>query len=83
MGLDKQLDTQHKRIQILKTEVENNDQRVASMNQVSNAKEEQLCQTNAKISEAHTVVQDQKYMLNQLDGELGYFEQQNEHHKNA
>lgn len=36
-----------------------------------------------KIQECHQIIQEHKYNLNKLDGELGYYENQNEQHKNA
>jgi len=36
-----------------------------------------------KISDALQHIQEQKYQLNKLDGELCYLETQNEQHKNA
>jgi len=46
-------------------------------------KEENIARTHAKLGEATSCIQDLKYQLNKLDGELGYFESQNEQHKNA
>lgn len=48
-----------------------------------NSKEEAISRTQFKISEAYQQIQDLKYTLNKLDGELGYFENQNEQHKAA
>ena len=46
-------------------------------------KEQIIAKTVDKIGECHNVIQDQKYTLNKLDAELGYYESQNEQHKNA
>lgn len=42
------------------------------------SKDEAIAKTSMKISECHQIIQEQKYTLNKLDGELGYFESQNE-----
>jgi len=83
LGLDKELDTQHKRVSILRTEIDNNDQRIGNIQDLLMSKEEAISKTSMKISECHQIIQEQKYTLNKLDGELGYFESQNEQHKNA
>ena len=74
LGLDKELDTQHKRVSILRTEIENNDQRIGNIQDLLMSKEEAISKTSVKISECHQIIQEQKYTLNKLDGELGYFE---------
>jgi chromosome segregation ATPase len=74
LGLDKELDTQHKRVSILRTEIENNDQRIGNIQELLMSKEEAIAKTSMKISECHQIIQEQKYTLNKLDGELGYFE---------
>ena len=83
MNLDKELDQQHKKVQILRTEIENNEQRCNNIQDVLMNKEENISRTHAKLGEATSCIQDLKYQLNKLDGELGYFESQNEQHKNA
>ena len=83
LKLDKELDSQHKRIQILNTEVDNKNQRTDSISGLLARKEEQIATTTSKLGDAHAQIQDEKYNLNKLDGELGYFENQNEQHKNA
>ena len=82
-NLDKDLEAQHKRIDILRVEIDNNEQRIASISDLLNSKEEAIYRCQGKISEAMQQVQDLKYTLNKLDGELGYFENQNEQHKAA
>lgn len=47
------------------------------------SKEEAIVKLSMKISECHQIIQEHKYTLNKLDGELGYYENQNEQHKNA
>ena len=42
-----------------------------------------MARTHHKIQEALQGIQELKYTLNKLDGELGYFEAQNEQHKAA
>lgn len=74
LGLDKELDTQHKRVSILRTEIDNNDQRIGNIQDLLMSKEEAIAKTSMKISECHQIIQEQKYTLNKLDGELGYFE---------
>ena len=51
---------------------------LASITDLLNNKEEGISRTTFKISEAHQQIQELKYTLNKLDGELGYFENQNE-----
>jgi hypothetical protein len=46
-------------------------------------KEQDISRCCAKITECHASIQDQKYTLNKLDGELGYYENENDQHKNA
>jgi chromosome segregation ATPase len=82
-NLDKDLEAQHKRIDILRVEIDNNEQRIASISDLLQNKEEAIYRCQGKISEAMQQVQDLKYTLNKLDGELGYFENQNEQHKAA
>lgn len=53
-NLDKDLDAQKKRIDILRIEVENNEQRIASISDLLNSKEEAISRTQFQISEAHT-----------------------------
>ena len=77
-NLDKDIDAQKKRIDILRTEIDNNESRLASITDLLNNKEEGISRTTFKISEAHQQIQELKYTLNKLDGELGYFENQNE-----
>lgn len=74
MNLDKELDQQHKKVQILRTEIENNEQRCNNIQDVLMNKEENIARTHAKLGEATSCIQDLKYQLNKLDGELGYFE---------
>lgn len=77
------MDAQNKRLEILRVEIDNNEQRIASISDLLNSKEEAIYRCQGKISEALSSVQDLKYALNKLDGELGYFESQNEQHKAA
>lgn len=67
----------------MRTEIENNEQRCNNVQDVLMNKEENIARTHAKLGEATSCIQDLKYQLNKLDGELGYFESQNEQHKNA
>lgn len=83
LSLDRELDTQHKRVSILRTEIENNDQRIQNVQGLLSSKEEAIVRCSMKIQECHQIIQEHKYTLNKLDGELGYFETQNEQHKNA
>lgn len=53
LGLDKELDTQHKRVSILRTEIENNDQRIGNIQDLLMSKEEAISKTSVKISECH------------------------------
>mmetsp|Transcript_1077 Transcript_1077/g.1988 ORF Transcript_1077/g.1988 Transcript_1077/m.1988 type:complete len:130 (+) Transcript_1077:185-574(+) len=46
-------------------------------------KDDSLHKVGTQIQNAHEEIQEQKYRLNKLDGELSYFENQNEQHKNA
>lgn len=82
-NIDKDIDGLHKRCSILRADLENNDQRIGSMQGIVAQRDDQLNCTCCKISEAHAHIQDLKYSLNKLDGELGYFESQNEQHKAA
>lgn len=65
------------------TEIQNNDQRIDSINSLVCSKTEMIANITDKINQAHGEIQDLKYQLNKLDGELGYLESQNEQHKNA
>lgn len=39
-----------------------------------------MAKTVQKIGECHSSIQDNKYTLNKMDAELGYFESQNQQH---
>ena len=56
LGLDKELDTQHKRVSILRTEIENNDQRIGNIQDLLMSKEEAISKTSVKISECHQII---------------------------
>jgi len=58
----------------MRSECENNENRINNVQSVLMNKEDQIALTTAKINEAHSVIQENKYHLNKLDGELGYFE---------
>ena len=81
--MDKDIDAQIKRNDCLKAEVDNNEQRICSIQDMLNQKEEALARTHHNIQECLQSIQELKYTLNKLDGELGYFESQNEQHKAA
>lgn len=83
LKLDLDIDGLRKRLHILRTECDNNDQRINSCQNLLSNKEHSIAGTCAKINEAHQQIQELKYTLNKLDGELGYFEHQNEQHKAA
>tara|TARA_B110000285_G_C15056050_1_gene579643 strand:+ start:736 stop:972 length:237 start_codon:yes stop_codon:yes gene_type:complete len=72
-----------KRVDILNVEIDNNEQRCQSIQSLLSHKEESISKTTYSINEAHGTIQEEKYNLNKLDGELGYFESQNEQHKNG
>lgn len=74
------MEGQAKRIHILSTESENNQQRIASIQSLIDNKEKQISKTVGKIGDCHQCIQDLKYTLNKLDAELGYYENQNEQH---
>lgn len=59
---------------MLRSEADNNDQRINSCQDLLNQKEEAIARTIHQISDSHAQIQDLKYNLNKLDGELGYFE---------
>lgn len=80
LKLDKDIDSQSKRVQILTTESENNYQRQQSIQSLIDNKEQQISKTVQKVGDSHNQIQDLKYTLNKLDAELGYFESQNEQH---
>jgi chromosome segregation ATPase len=82
-NLDKEIDVTSKRYSILRSEIENNEQRIASIQSLLAQKEDQFGQCLARISESQTVIQEHKYNLNKLDSELGYLEGNNEQHKAA
>lgn len=44
-NLDKDIDAQRKRIDILRCEIENNEQRIASINDLLNSKDEAISRT--------------------------------------
>lgn len=69
-GLDKDLDHLHKRVSILRSDIENNDQRCGQCQDLLNNKEDSIQRTQAKVSEANSHIQELKYQLNKLDGEL-------------
>lgn len=82
-NLDKEIDVTSKRYSILRSEIENNEQRIASIQSLLAQKEDQFGQCLARISESQNVIQEHKYNLNKLDSELGYLEGNNEQHKAA
>jgi len=82
-NIDKDIDVTQKRYSILKSEIENNEQRIAQISSLLAQKEDQFAQCLARINESQTVIQEHKYNLNKLDSELGYLESNNEQHKNA
>lgn len=82
-NLDKDIDAQKKRIDILRSEAENNEQRILSINDMLAQRDDAIHRTMSKIQDCHQQIQELKYNLNKLDGELGYFESQNEQHKAA
>ena len=49
LSLDRELDTQHKRVSILRTEIENNDQRIQNVQGLLSSKEEAIVRTSMKI----------------------------------
>lgn len=82
-SLDRDIDSLIKTVTVMRADLENNDQRLATMQSIVTNKEENLQATLVKIADAHAHSQDLKYSLNKLDGELGYFENLNEQHKSA
>lgn len=62
----------------MNVEIQNNEQRIESINTLLSHKEESISKTTHSINQAHGQIQEEKYNLNKLDGELGYFENQNE-----
>jgi chromosome segregation ATPase len=79
----RKVDQQKKRANILRTEIENNESRIGSMEHILRNKDDNLTRVKAQIGEALQDIQEQKYILNKLDGELSYFENENEQQKNA
>ena len=77
-NLDKDLDAKVKRLDILRKELENNQHRINSISDLLDSKEDAFARTQQKISECYQQLQDLKYSLNKLDGELNYFESLNE-----
>ena len=82
-NLDKEVDGQMNRLRILETEQDNNSQRTISLQGVLDNRQQTIAKHVHKIGECHSMIQEQKYTLNKLDSELGYFENQNEQHQNA
>ena len=72
--LDKEMDALHKQCSIFRADLENNDQRIGSMQGIVAQRDDQLNVVCRNIQEASAHVQELKYNLNKLDGELGYFE---------
>ena len=68
----------NKRVDILNVEINNNDNRAESISSLLAHKEESISKASFAINQAHGTIQEEKYNLNKLDGELGYFENQNE-----
>jgi hypothetical protein len=58
--------------------MDNNEQRIMAINDMLAQRDDAISRTLCKISEATQQIQELKYTLNKLDGELGYFEAQNE-----
>lgn len=58
LKLDKDLEAQSKRIQILTTESENNYQRTQSIQGLIDNKEQQIAKCVQKTGETHTAIQD-------------------------
>ena len=75
---DNEVCSLNKRVDILNVEINNNDNRVESITSLLTHKEESISKTTYAINQAHGTIQEEKYNLNKLDGELGYFENQNE-----
>lgn len=73
-NLDKDIDAQKKRVDMLHAEVDNNEHRIASISDMLKQKEDSIMRVSMKTQEAVQQIQDLKYQLNKLDGELGYFE---------
>jgi chromosome segregation ATPase len=82
-NLDKDLDAKIKRLDILNKELENNEARCNSISDLLMSKEDAIGKTQQKLGECYQSIQDLKYALNKLDGELNYFENLNEQHKSA
>lgn len=55
-GLDKELDHLHKRVQILRSEIENNDQRCGQSQDLLNNKEDSIQKTSAQLSNANSAI---------------------------
>ena len=82
-GLDRDIDHLRKTVSVARADLENNDNRLATMQEIVAQKDHNLHVVHNKIADAHQHIQELKYTLNKLDGELGYFEAQNEQHKGA
>lgn len=52
-NLDKDIDAQQKRIDFLRSEADNNEQRIMSINDMLAQRDDAISRTHAKISEAH------------------------------
>lgn len=82
-SLERDLESQRKRVDILQSEIANNDSRIKSSTDLANTRDEAIVSIHQKIAEGSQQINDMRYTLNKLDGELGYFEHQNESHKDA
>lgn len=82
-SLERDLESQRKRVDILQSEIANNDSRIKSSTDLANTRDEAIASIHQKIAEGSQQINDMRYTLNKLDGELGYFEHQNESHKDA
>ena len=77
-ALDRDCEQLRKTYNVLRADLENNDQRLLTMQSLLANKEDNLQAALVKLADAHAATQDLKYALNKLDGELGYFESLNE-----
>ena len=82
-NLDRDIATSVKNVNVLRADLDNNDQRINSLHAHLTVTEQNIQTVLVKVADAHAHISDLKVNLNTQDGEIGYFEHLNEQHKAA
>ena len=81
--MDREIDSLAKTAAVMRSDLENNEQRISHMMHMVATTEDSTQTVLVKIAEAGAHITDLKHNLNKQDSELGYFENLNEQHKSA